>query len=536
MSAAIEDSGVPDCSLRTMTGRRRLLVVIWLFAVSVAWCFLRSGYLDWGATQLSEQTIPLWLRSLVFAAFVLPTVALLQRRDSLFWLLGLSATIGTVPQLPFLPFIHEYSHLVIVLGVIPLVAFEGFKQWTLSRFNSRIYAAYFGVCVLSTFANWAILGNVWQLKVGVAFLILSGCFAIFIIVTSEATNDRDQTFFEMLDGLIWGIFAQAVVGLATFPLLLLFQGHEGNDTVFGLAFYERYKSTFPGPVNLGMFVVVSMPLVLLWMNRRSATSWIGLAYLQLMPWLVIISGSRTARLVSVFVILSMILRTETRLRAIAMVPSVVVASYIGFFYNSFPAAIRSAFGDTESANLSFKGRFFDLSDRVGLVSQTETWLRGQDPSAPSGLVADVGTWQQMLLSIFHKVFGFGAGVGGFVQSGFPSPHMMLLNLIVDTGFVGLILFTCFSAGLLVLLLNQSLRDETASLKSWMCFVVLCSALVANATYVPHLWGFYMVTIIFSCAGLHYPVARSPAIDADLLARAASIKRALFRSVFGPAHR
>jgi hypothetical protein len=163
-----------------------------------------------------------------------------------------------------------------------------------------------------------------------------------------------------------------------------------------------------------------------------------------------------------------------------------------------------------------------------LLSQTEVYL--------SGVVTDVGTWRHMFLSIFHTLFGFGAGVGGFVQSGFPSPHMMLLNLVVDTGFVGLILYTCFSAGLLVQLLNQSLRDETDSLKSWTCFVVLCCAMVANATYVPHLWGFYMVTIIFLCAGLHYPVARGPAVDADLFTRAISIKRTCFRSVFGPADR
>src|SRR5262249_33624996 len=160
-----------------------------------------------------------------------------------------------------------------------------------------------------------------------------------------------------------------------------------------------------------------------------------------------ISGSRTARGIGIFVMLSMMLRRETRRSAIAIVPSALVASYIGFFYNSFPAAIRSAFGDKESATLSFKGHFFDLSDRVGLWSQADAWLRGQE------LAGDPGSWQHTMLPIFHVVFGFGAGVGGFVQSGFPSPHTMLLNLIVDTGFLGLILYTCFSVALLMLLLN-----------------------------------------------------------------------------------
>ena len=511
-------AGVPDRSLKKIAGRQRLVLVVWLFSVSITWCFLRSSYLDWGATGLSEQTIPLWLRGIVFAAFLLPTVAVMLRRDSLFWLLGLSATIGTVPQLPLLPFVHEYPHLVIVFGVAPLVAFEGFRQWTLRRFTSRIYVAYLGVCVLSTFVNWVVSGNIWQLKVGIAFLILFGCFAAFIISTSETTKGRDVTFSEMLDGFVWGIFAQGIIALLTFPLLLMFQAHEGNDTVFGLAYYERYKSTFPGPVNLGMFVVVSMPLILLWMNRHAAKSWIGLTYLQFLPWVVIISGSRTARGVGLFVLLFTILRRETRMTSIAILPSAVGASYIGFFYNSFPAALRALFGDDESTTLSFKGRFFDLSDRTGLVAQTETWLT-------SG-------WQGVE-GWFHTIFGFGAGVGGYVQSGFPSPHTMVLNLIVDTGVVGLLLYACFSAWLLMLLLNQSFRDERDSLKSWTCFIVLCSALIANSTYVPHLWGFYMVTIIFSCAALHFPIARGPLV-ADMT-RAASIKRALVRSVFGSDH-
>ena len=514
----MEDLCGTDRLLRKTSDRLRLVLVVWLFGVSITWCILRSTYVEWGATDLSEQNIPLLLRGVVFAAFALPTIAVIFRPSSLLWLLGLSATVGTIPQLPLVPFLHEYAHMVIVLGVVPLVVFGRFREWTFKRFGSRIYAAYIATCLLSTVVNWLISKNIWQMKVGIAFLILFSCFAAFIISTSEATKGRDITFSEMLNGFVWGIFAQGVIAFLAFPLLLMFQAHEGNDTVFGLAYYERYKSTFPGPVNLGMFVVVSMPLVLLWMNRHAAKSWIALTYLQFLPWVVIISGSRTARGVGLFVLLLTILRRETRMTSIAILPSALAASYIGFFYNSFPAALRALFGDDKSTTLSFKGHFFDLSDRTGLVAQTETWLT-------SGWQG-VGGW-------FHTIFGFGAGVGGYVQSGFPSPHTMVLNLIVDTGAVGLLLYACFSAWLLMLLLNQSFRDKRDSLKSWTCFIVLCSALIANSTYVPHLWGFYMVTIIFSCAALHFPIARGPFV-ADMT-RAASIKRALVRSVFGSDH-
>jgi hypothetical protein len=511
----VDDVCLTGGVLRRTRARQRLAFVVWLFAVAITWCVVRSSYLEWGSQGISELLIPLWVRGAFFAAFVMPTIVMLLGRDNLFWLLGLSASIGTIPQLPFLPFIHEYAHVAIVLGVVSLIAFGDFKEWKSKRLSSQLYIGYIAVCLLSTIVNWLIFRNLWQLKVGVAFLILFGCFALFIFAASDATKWRDVTFSEMLDGLVWGIFGQGIIGLATFPLLLWFQEHEGNDTVFGLAFYERYKSTFPGPVNLGMFLIVSMPLVLLWMHRHAVRSLITLAYLQFLPWLVIISGSRTARGVGIFVMLSMILRKETRLRGLAILPSAAVASYLGFFYNSFPAAIRAILGDQASATLSFKGRFFDLSDRTGLVDQTmEAWMSGSGAG-----------W------VWHSLLGFGAGVGGYAQSGYPSPHMMVLNLVVEAGILGLTLYVSFAVCLLVLLLGRSLRDPSNSLTPWMCFIVLCATLIANATYVPHLWGFYMITIIFSCAALDRPVASGSSAD-GWVGRALALERGMVRSVFG----
>lgn len=482
-------------------------------AVSFVWAVVRSSYLDWGSGEFSELDIPLWVRASIFAAFLLPTVALLVQGKWTYWLLGVSGAIGVVPKLPLLPFIQEYAHLVIVLTAISLVVTGPRSRSFRDCGAVKIYVAYLAVCAVSTTLNWFLFQNLWQLKVGLAFLILFGAFAVVLVTTSGAAERREKAFADMLEGAVGGFLAQGLICLVTIPLLFLFQSHEGNDTVFGLAFYERIKSTFPGPVNFGMFLLISVPVALLWMHRNRIRSTLVMLYLQLVPWLVVMSGSRSARIAGAVMLLALLLRREMRWRTVALLPSTIVASYAGFFYNSFPAAIRALFGDQEAATLSFKGHFFDVHDRVGLIAETmgaAPFLSsiGNDLREQSGNWVPWAQWLQTLSKVLNSMFGYGAGVGGYSQSSFPSPHTMFLNALVDTGILGLVLLGLFLAVLAVRLLLKALYAATDadSLTYWLCGLAFFPALLVNIPYVPQIWGFYLTTIILICVVVAGPVA------------------------------
>ncbi len=441
--------------------------ILWLVGVSLVWSVVRSKYLEWGIGGLSEHDIPLWVRASIFVAFLAPTVVLLLHDRWNYWLLGLSGAVGVVPKLPFLPFIQEYTHLVIVLSAMSL-ALTGLRLSSLRESGPvRIYVGYVAVCIVSTAANWFLFQNVWQLKVGLAFLILLGAFTTVLVTTSGTADRREKAFGDLLDGAVWGFLAQGAICLVIIPILFQFPLPEGNDTIYGLAYYERLKSTFPGPVNLGMFLLISVPAVLLWMHRNKIKSTLATMYLQLAPWLVVMSGSRTARGAGALLLLALLFRRETRWRTVAMLPSTIVASYFGFFYNSLPAAIRAYFGDHDAATLSFKGRFFDVQDRVGLIAQTMDAsplmsMVGSGVRANSDSWTSSAHWMQTLSKVLNSVFGYGAGVGGYSQSNFPSPHTMLLNALVDTGILGLMLLVSFLAVLAVRLLLKTLNAMTDS--------------------------------------------------------------------------
>jgi hypothetical protein len=507
--------------------RTKVALSIWVFSSSIAWGAVRSAFLDQGSAELPVTGIPLWIRIAFFLLLALPAIGCLFHRQSFFWLLGLSGAVGVLPELPLVPFLRDYAHLVIVAGAVIVVgAISMGAGLTRSRFLEgtpgfvRVYLAYIAACAVSIFLNWILFENIWPLKVGISFLILFGCFAAVIVATTRPAWRARIDVVEIIDGFSWGALAQCAIAFVGVPLLFTIPYSQGNDTIFGLGFYDRYKSTFPGPVNLGMFSIVAVPLVVAWMRGSAAKSAWGWIYLQCAPWLVVISGSRTARLVVIAAIVALFVKAETRFKALMMLPSTIVAFYLGFYYNSFPAAVRAAFGDSYSASQSLKGHFFDLENRTGLVSSAIDAL----PFNASGhgilttimrertLGSKLPVW---LLEGINSVLGYGAGVGGYAQSGFPTAHTMLLNLLIDSGILGLVLFVVFIAWLSLRLTIRSFRaSDRDSLTTWLCLIALASAMVANGTYVPQLWGFYLVTIILACAaavgGDHSARSRAPA--------------------------
>ncbi|WP_027555987.1 hypothetical protein [Bradyrhizobium sp. Cp5.3] len=494
----------------------KLSLTIWLFFVSVAWAAVRSGFVVKSASgEVLDNSVPLWIRLAFFAAFVIPALSFFLVRKDRFWLLGLGSTVGILPEVPTIPFVRDNAHFLIILSAAAVVL-----HWAMFRPKerpsnfARIYAGYIAVCGMSVIVNFLLYQSVWQLKVGISFLMFFSALAVMIVSVSCASKSRWETVESLVEGLAWGAIGQSVIAVFALPLLLSLPFEEGADTLFGLAYYDRYKSTMPGPVNLGMFFVAVLPLVLLWMRWGSSIirTRVGWFYLQMAPWLVVITGSRTARVVMIGIILSLFLKATTRRSALLILPSTAAAFYVGFYFESFPAAVRTMFGDATAATMSIKGRFFDVSDRTGLIQSALDALPilGQNPLANSLYAPDQSATLYIaplasllpakIVTILNLLFGYGSGVAGYVRSGYPSPHTTILNLLIDTGILGFILCCTFFVWLALRLFVRSFsRSDPHAITIWLCLLSYGASSVANGTYVPQWWGYYSVILILASA-------------------------------------
>jgi hypothetical protein len=495
----------------------KLSLSVWLFFVSLFWAVVRSSFIVKSISgETLDQAIPLWIRLAFFVAFAIPSIFFFAFRKDRFWLLGLGSVVGGVPELPLIPYIRDNGHLLIIASAIAALLYWAMFRPEKAPGFARIYAAYLIVCAASTVINFVLYRNVWQLKVGISFLIFFTALAVMISGVSRAGNSRWNIVEGLVDGLSWGAIGQCAIAIVSLPLLFILPFEDGADTVFGLAFYDRYKSTMPGPVNLGMFFVAAMPLVLLWMRWGNSKTRVrlGWIYLQMAPWLVGMTGSRTARIVMIGVLLGFFLKPKTRLSALLILPSITVSFYLSFYFESFPAAIRAALGDAGAATLSLKGNFFYMSDRSGLIQSAiealpvfgenslslAKSLYSSEAAGSFSIPPLAPLLPDRVLQTLNLLFGYGAGVGGYVRSGYPSPHTTILNLLIDTGILGLILCCAFFVWLALRLFIRSFsRSDPHAITIWLCLLCYGAASVANGTYVPQWWGYYSVILILAAA-------------------------------------
>ncbi|WP_271570348.1 hypothetical protein [Bradyrhizobium sp. CCBAU 11386] len=491
----------------------KLALSVLLFVVSIFWGVVRSSLILRSAFgDVLENEVPFWIRISFFAALVIPSAVFFLLRRDRFWLLGLSSAIGVLPELPLLPFMRDYAHLVIIGSVTSALLFgRTFRPESRIPGFARAYVLYVLLCGASAIVNFVLFQNIWQLKVGISFLLFFTALAAMIATVSSRSEPPWRIVEGVVDGFVWGAIGQCLIAIVSLPLLFIVPYEQGNDTVFGLAYYDRYKSTMSGPVSLGVFFVAAMPLVLLWMRRRSspANTRLGWMYLQMAPWLIVFSGSRTARVVVIGLILSFLLKPATRRAALLILPSTAIAFYVGFYFESFPSAVRALLGDTNAATLSIRGRFFEVSDRSELIIATlralpllgQTLIElARSNGGPFDLPPVAAMLPPQVLQIINLIVGYGAGVGGYLRSGYPSPHTTLLNLLVETGILGFVLYCAFITWLALRLLVRSFSgSDPHAITPWLCLLSYGAVLTAHGTYVPQWWGYYSVILILAAA-------------------------------------
>ncbi len=287
---------------------------------SVMWGGVRSLLLEEGVLELNpNEMIPTWLRIVVMLLFLFPILRAIGSIDRLVWMLGASVAVGFLPGVPLMPYVREGAHLVFIVTALVIVVrkypfiFSGLRR----SLPLKLYFGFLVLCALSIAVNHLLGGTVWQLKVGIAELILYGAFGVVMAALAAPVPSARDNLANLIDGFAWAALGQAIVALAAIVLLLETPLVPGNDTVLGLGYWDRMKTTFANPDQAGVFFAVTISLLIWWANKQSGriARFSALTYLQLAPWFLIATGSRTGRIAALFAMVVCLVRRSTKPRS-----------------------------------------------------------------------------------------------------------------------------------------------------------------------------------------------------------------------------
>lgn len=505
---------------RFLWDREKLLILCWLTAVTLAWGMVRASFSDGSVNGKDLSALPIGVSLLFMASFSLPVLFAWRSPGRLSWLLGVSVTIGLLPAIPLMPYLRDATHLLLMfIAARGLLAGPTIGGGIARSLPMRIYVTFIGFCAFSMcLAQTLGAAGTWELKVGIAEMVVLLSVTVSVLYMLGYDDEREHILDSLLDGFAWATAAQVAIMLLATYLAFASPLQPGNDTLAGLGYWDRVKSTFSNPDQAGVFFATAIPLVVLWAHRRAdLASWRWASiYLQLAPWMIMASGSRTGKIAMVIGLLAALLPGGSRRRVLRAVPSFVLAGYVGLMYQSFPFAVDALvcqtadLGDRLSVLLSAHGLpLADSVDRIAdqLHSVAEVDANQIAGMSFSGRFFEDSRWDMMARTwdffvaepTLQQLFGNGAGIGGYRLSGYPSAHN-LLDLLIEVGLFGTVVLVGFFSVLVFRLVGIT-RQARTDLKAWTDAMLLLGALLAAsvgcATYRADRWGFVMV--VFSMA-------------------------------------
>lgn len=430
---------------------KNIHVLGYLFLLFTGFAALRSA-------GLAENTLVTWfdssVRYMLYGVFVFllgtPVIWMLASPARATYFLGASPALGMFPDLPHLPFLREVTHLMVFVAVLALWRARGKVAAMSWRSDKRLlfYSCFWAVAATGVVLNYALYGSLWQLKLGVSELLTTAAFGILLGLYQEQPAAGGMAFNEMLDGFVHSALIAAGIGLIV-VVTLFFTPYSagtsglGNDTIFGLGYFDRMQLLFPGPVHAGMYFVSAMGLVIYQVVTKAKVPRILLlAFLQVVPWLIMASGGRTARIALVLSLVVCLVERRSRTITLYVLPSSLIALAIGIWFQSLPNAVMYFWSQVqlvfpasigligvemlkpeEILKLSMHGRYFEDLERSQLI-RTAIEFFWNSP-----------TLQQML--------GNGLGTSGYRESSFPSPHLTFLNVMMEIGLAGVSFYCAF---------------------------------------------------------------------------------------------
>lgn len=496
---------------------RTVLGSLAVVGVYLVWSITRSLLVEQGTGDppIGPDRIPFEKSFLFLVPMVLIAVAVMRNRGDGVYFLVATSVLMIPPVLPHLPFIREYEHLVIWVFIISH-AFFWYRSYARNGFGfARIrdidpVAIWMGLFliqgVVSLLLNQAMSPSLLTAKLGLSELLMYGSFVVMLTWFTELTRSHLMTYRPIFLGLVFAASTAVVLGVLGCVAIYLNGVVPGNDTAFGFGYWDRLKATFSGPNHAGIFYAAAIAVFLHFGTmagtaRRAAYLW-ALVALAAIAVLIIATGSRSARLTALLPLAVGLIYRPYRRMTLIVLPVYAAAYYWGFHFRSLNAVFNVYMGDGGLAYQNIKQYFWNDPERLRQVNEAVVLM--------------------LESSVLQLWLGFGPGVGGYAQLNYPSPHLTVLDIVVEQGLIGL-----FLASLAVLSILRRLvatvwsgKDDVQS----AAVAVSSSLLVLVAGEFVHAnqsWGF--LWCFFFCAAVIAVQTRVPFVH-NVVAPAAKALR------------
>jgi hypothetical protein len=350
------------------------------------------------------------------------------------YLLGGSAALGVFPAIPKLSFLQDVTHVVLILFVVANWRNLSVRREIRMMADPRIksYVVFLLAAVTSVVVNFLLRGDVWQLKVGLSGLLLLGL--LFMVLCLMVASPASEIFSQLHKGFLDSAQIAAALGGIVLLLLLVMPystglAGDGQNTLWGLGYFDRLTLMFEGPGVAAIYFVGAMSFAIYALSEygSSIKGWSRMRLLflvQVSPWLIVASGSRVGKIALVVLILTGLLWKPVRRASLIALPMTLAALLIALDFQSFPTAVKFYLGHifpelfdiNALEKLRLAGRFLALEERGDLIHHAAAAVQ----EAP----------------LLNQIVGMGYGVSGYRTSPYPSPHNQFVGLIVQVGVMG----------------------------------------------------------------------------------------------------
>ena len=204
---------------------KNIHVLGYLFLLFLGFAVLRSA-------GLAENTLLTRFNSseryMLYGVFVfllgIPVIWMLASPVRATYFLGASPALGMFPELPHLPFLREFTHLMVFVALFALWHARRKVAAMLWRSDKRLffYSCFWAGATTSVVINYALYGSLWQLKLGVSGLLTISAFGILLSLYREQVLSGVMVFAEMLDGFVHSALIAAGIGLIVIVMLFLY--------------------------------------------------------------------------------------------------------------------------------------------------------------------------------------------------------------------------------------------------------------------------------------------------------------------------
>lgn len=408
--------------------KSEMLLYIGMSIMYVAWGLYRTTMFPETDGSVIPRSEPFWF--VVFA--LIGIVAMVNKNVGIRFTI-FAAIFSILPLLPAMNVFRGYSILLVSILIVRSLVFDEITK-CVRIVSSSIIFKIFALFIVSGFISLFV--NVYEgsdeyFKDGLLrlFYYLS-IFSFVVIILGDIARKKLSSKF-IFSSMYIAMVASSILGLVGVLYIALGQYPWQSDTALGFSYFDRLKSTFSVPSQAGVFFVATIPFMFFYYKNTPShlLRVLSLCVLLIMPFLVMATGSRSAKVAIIVCFLSLVVFPLYRRFALILLPLYLVVTVWSFDY-------RSIF------SLSIAGQ--PLGEYVDKSWSDTTNQQEFIPVIGSGkvdsFVSDenrIDKLKKALILISENPFiGVGPGLSGKWGTAYSDPHNNILFIVVEQGVLG----------------------------------------------------------------------------------------------------